>query len=282
MPVNEYHERNRRGWDAVSDGWQAGIERRGVWRQCHRDPRLVFADQEIRWLQNVPGQRVAVLGSGDNLAVFALAGMGARVTSVDISQAQLNTAERRAHELELDIDLVRADVTDLGALATGSFDLVYTGGHVALWVSDLPLYYREAARILKPGGLLVINEYHPFRRIWASQMDRLERESSYLERGPFEYDRAAELIIRHDREGCAARSDDGSGVGVTTDGASDPAPVGLPSYEFHWTIADYVSALMGSGCTLLCLDEFGDEPEGWEEAPLTGLPRCLLLVGRKE
>ena len=44
---------------------------------------------------------------------------------------------------------MEADVTDLSRLESSSYDLVYTGGHVGDWVSDLRAYYREAIRILR-------------------------------------------------------------------------------------------------------------------------------------
>jgi ubiquinone/menaquinone biosynthesis C-methylase UbiE len=45
-----------------------------------------------------------------------LSGLGAKVTSVDFSEQQLNVARRRATELGLNLTLVRADVVDLSAL----------------------------------------------------------------------------------------------------------------------------------------------------------------------
>jgi SAM-dependent methyltransferase len=137
-----------------------------------------------------------------------------------------------------------------------TFDLVYTGGHVAVWVSDLKRYYSEACRVLRRGCLFIVNEYHPFRRIWKMNTDRLEREFRYLDRGPFVYDRAEEA------------------KGVAT------GP--LPSYEFNWTVSDHVTAMLNAGCELLCLQEFGDGRQDWETAPLEGLPEALLLVGRKK
>ncbi len=253
--MNQFHEANRRGWDAVSTTWQAKVEAEGKWRRCHREPRLAFAEEELRFLRHAAGQAVCVLGSGDNLAAFALAGLGAQVTSVDISQAQLDTAARRACELALSIRFLRADVTDLSELRDESFDMVYTGGHVAVWVSDLALYYREACRILRRVGLFMVNEYHPFRRIWKLGTERLEREFGYFDRGPVQYDRAEDT------------------------GGAVAGP--LPSYEFHWTVSDYVAALLAAGCELLSLQEFGQGRQDWETAPLDGLPESLLLVGRK-
>lgn len=256
--MNPMHEANRRGWDAASAGWQATVERNVDWRRCPADPAVALVEEELELLGDVTGQDVCVLGSGDNLAVFALAGMGARLTSVDISQAQLDTAVSRAGEIGLDIAFLRADAVDLRELGDESFDLVYTGGHVAVWVSDLKRYYAEACRILRRGGMLMVNEYHPFRRIWrASQAspDRLELACGYFERGPH----------RHDR----------------SDAVPGAPPGSLPSYEFNWTVADYVTALIHGGCELAAIREIGDRRERWESAPLAGLPNALLLVGRK-
>ncbi len=252
--MNQFHEANRKGWDAASPGWQAKVEARGEWRRAVIDPRIAFDQSELNHLGNVKDKQVCVLGSGDNIVAFALAGLGAQVTSVDISQIQLDIAAGRAHELGLDINFIRADVTDLSALANNQFDLVYTGGHVAAWISDLPKYYAEAGRILKPGGLFMVNEYHPFRRIWGYHADHLKLDCPYFACGPYQYDRADEA----------------------------DAPTGsLPSYEFHWTITDLVAAMQAGGCTLLTLHEYGDQAEDWETVPLTGLPEYLLLVGKK-
>jgi SAM-dependent methyltransferase len=155
----------------------------------------------------------------------------------------------------LEIAFQQADVTDLRALPNAAFDVVYTGGHVAVWVSDLKRYYAEAVRILKPGGLFIVNEYHPFRRIWAYDEEKLEMEFSYFDRGPHAYDRSDEV--------------------------PGAAPGSFPSYEFHWTIGDFFAAMTGAGCELVTLLELGNARLGWETPDLTGLPEDLVLVGKK-
>jgi SAM-dependent methyltransferase len=256
MAENDLHEENRRGWDAVSAQWQQRIDGHIDWRRCPADPGIALVEEELPYLQDVSDQEVCVLGSGDNLVVFTLAGMGAQVTSVDISQTQLDIAAGRARELGLDIEFVRSDVTELSGLADGTFDLVYTGGHVAAWVSDLDRYYAEAGRILRPGGRIVVNEYHPFRRLWKASVPTLELEVPYFERGPFEYDRSEEV------------DDWGGGP--------------LPSHEYHWTVGDFASALFKGGFELTALHEFGYRVyEDWESPALAQLPGYLLLVAKK-
>jgi ubiquinone/menaquinone biosynthesis C-methylase UbiE len=196
-----------------------------------------------------------VLGSGDNQVVFALVGLGAKVTSVDISEKQIEVARKRAAALGLQVDFVRADVVDLTILDDMSFDIVYTGGHVAVWVSDLRRYYREAARILRPNGLLIVSEYHPFRRVWRDNPKSLELGFNYFDRGPHRFESAPDVL--HPNSGK------------------------LEQFEFHWTIADYITAILASGCRLVHAAEFGDSCEDWEGAPMTGLPASLLLIGRR-
>jgi 2-polyprenyl-3-methyl-5-hydroxy-6-metoxy-1,4-benzoquinol methylase len=247
LTMNDMHEANRQHWEARAGEWAQRPEVEQVWRRCVQEPGLVLDERERHWLDDVAGKRIAVLGSGDNLVVFALAGMGARVTSVDIAENQLAVARQRAAELGLEIEFVRADVTELHELATDAFDLVYTGGHIAIWVSDLRKFYREAARILKPGGRLIVSEYHPFRRIWKATKDRLEIEADYFHRGPYTYD--------------------------------EP---GGQSHEFQWTVGDYINAVIAAGCEVLAVEEFGAGSDGaWEVPPVGRLPRVLLAVGRK-
>jgi SAM-dependent methyltransferase len=253
--ANSFHEANRRRWDAGAATWAHRADTRGIWRKCHLDPSLVLHPAELNWLSDIAGSSAAVLGSGDNQVAFALAGLGAKVTSVDISDRQIEVARRRAAALGLEMDFLRADVVDLRDLGDATFDLVYTGGYVAPWVSDLNRYYAEAARILRPGRLLTVSEYHPFRRVWADSTTGLELAFNYFDRRPRRFEAAQDVLYRE--------------------------PGDLEQFEFHWTIADYISAMLAAGCQLIHAEEFGDTCEDWEGAPLAGLPRSLLLVGRR-
>lgn len=246
--MNDIHEANRACWNEWAEWWGERAEARGLWRRCHRDPSLVLSPAEIRFLSDVHDKQVCVLASGDNEVVFALAGMGAHVTSVDISEKQLEIARRRAVTLGLEITFLRADVTDLAAIPEAGFDLVYTGGHVSVWVSDLRRYYAEAARILHPGGLFLVNEYHPIRRMWLDG-DGSAPTHRYFNHGPYEY---------RSRQG-------------------------LPQIEFHWTTADHIQAVLDAGCSLSAVEEHGEGTEDaqWEAHTPASLPMYLLIAGRR-
>ncbi len=253
---NLIHEANRRRWNVGAKRWAERADSRSIWKDCVHDPSLALSSEALKALDQVAAKQICVLGSGDNEVVFALASMGAKLTSVDISEAQLDIAAQRAEQLGLSIAFLRSDVTNLSALEADQFDLVYTGGHVAVWVSDLKRYYAEAIRILRPNGRFIVDEYHPFRRIWMPQPDQLRVEMSYFERGPFKYSYNEDVL-------------------TPTEGKYD-------QFEFHWTISDYVAAILEGGCRLQQLVEYGTRCEDWEGAPMEGLPNCLLIVGQKE
>jgi ubiquinone/menaquinone biosynthesis C-methylase UbiE len=251
--TNQFHEANRRRWNAGWASWAHRADKRGIWKKCHLDPSLALHSAELEWLSDIAGKKAAVLGSGDNEVVFALAGLGANVTSIDISELEIEVARSRAVALGLQVDFVRADVLDLSEVPDATFDVIYTGGHVAVWVSDLRRYYGEAARILKSHGLLIVSEYHPFRNVWSDSASRLEVSFNYFNRGPHRFEVAQDVLYG--------------------------AP--LEQFEFHWTVADYITAILASGCQLVHAEEFGDACKTWEGAPMSGLPASLLLVGRR-
>lgn len=253
--LDPIHLANMNRWDGASKRWAECADSRGIWQKCHRNPALVFSPKVLERLKNIKGKRVCVLGSGDNQAVFALAGLGARVTSVDISKKQLEVAENRAEILGLKIAFLQSDVTDLSLLKEESFDLVYTGGHVAVWVSNIKKYYAEAARILSPSGLFIVDEYHPFRRIWKESKIALIIDKPYFNRGPFKYMVDGDVLYGSTGE--------------------------YESFEFHWTVSDYFNAILRTGCQIIEVTEYGLEAAEWEGAPLSGLPENLLIIAKK-
>lgn len=229
-PIDDPHQANRAFWNASTEWWKEREDQRGLWMRAHQEPRLVLREAEMRYVADIQGVEVCVLGSGDNEVAFALAGLGGRVTSVDISERRLAVAADRTRTLDLPLRFVQADVTDLSVLADDSFGLVYTGGHVSVWVADIQQYYAEAGRILVPGGLFVANEYHPMRRMW-EDADNYEPRYRYLDRGPH-------------------RSSS--------------------TFEYHWTVADHVQATINGGCRIVEVVEYGEQIEdeqGLEKMP---------------
>lgn len=54
---------------------------------------------------------------------------------------------------------------------------------------------------------------------------------------------------------------------------------GLPTLEYHWTVADHVQAAI-NGCRIIEVVEYGENVE--DEPWLEKMPAHLLIIGQKE
>jgi ubiquinone/menaquinone biosynthesis C-methylase UbiE len=102
-----------------------------------------------------PGRATLDLGCGEGRLTRDLAERGHRVIGLDAS-ATLIGAARLAHPGG---DYRAADAADL-RFADASFDLVIAYNSL-MDIDDMPGAVREAARVLEPGGRLVISILHP-------------------------------------------------------------------------------------------------------------------------
>ena len=89
-----------------------------------------------------------------------LAAAGAEVTIFDNSPAQLAQDRMVAERDGLTITTVQGDMRDLSVFADGVFDLVF---HPCsnCFVPDIAPVWREAARVLRPGGALLSGVVNP-------------------------------------------------------------------------------------------------------------------------
>ncbi|MDR0267787.1 class I SAM-dependent methyltransferase [Paenibacillus sp.] len=139
--------------------------------------------QEI--IPNYQGKRICVPSSGDNHAVFSFCLMGAKVTSVDISERQLENGALIAQKHGWDIEFICDDTMELSNIQSGEYDLVYTSNGVHVWINDLYSMYRNISRILKPGGSYLMYDVHPFTRPFEDRTDQITVVKPYDSIGPF-------------------------------------------------------------------------------------------------
>ena len=83
-----------------------------------------------------------------------LAAAGARCTVLDYSEAQLKSEREVARREGYEIDIVHADMTKPLPFADESFDLVMNPVSL-VFVREVEPIWREVARVLCPGGILV-------------------------------------------------------------------------------------------------------------------------------
>ena len=150
-------QHNRRAWDerVRSKGWYVDT----ATEKDFQNP-LAVVDQ-CGWLGgSVVGKRLLCLAAGGGRHSVLFATAGAEVTVVDLSPAALELDYKIARERKLDIRIVEASMDNLAPLADASFDVVIQPVS-ACYVPDISAVYREAARVIRPGGIYISQHKQP-------------------------------------------------------------------------------------------------------------------------
>jgi 2-polyprenyl-6-hydroxyphenyl methylase / 3-demethylubiquinone-9 3-methyltransferase len=102
------------------------------------------------------GLRLVDIGCGGGLLSEPMARLGFEVTGIDASARNIGTASAHATETGLDITYRNSTVEELLAEgAAEAFDIVLNM-EVIEHVADPGQFLRDASRLLKPGGLMVV------------------------------------------------------------------------------------------------------------------------------
>ncbi|QSQ14943.1 class I SAM-dependent methyltransferase [Myxococcus landrumensis] len=162
----DVRKHNREAWDrqvSLGNRWTQPVgpeviaaARRGEWSVVLTPSKPVPPS----WFGDIVGKRVLCLagGGGQQAPVFAAA--GAKVTVLDNSPGQLGQDRLVAEREGLEIRLVEGDMRDLSVFEDGGFDLIFHPCSNAFVDTILPVW-REAFRVLRPGGVLLSGFTNP-------------------------------------------------------------------------------------------------------------------------
>ena len=167
--MEEWLKQVKDSWNETADSdWYQSLRTDEKIEELVKEPANAFHPSVYQLINkytlDLRGKKVLLPSSGDNHAAFAFALMGAEVTSVDISEKQLEHAQEIANKLNLSISFVCDDTTQLSNIEDSSFDLVYTSNGTHTWIADIVTMYKNIYRVLKPTGLSVMFDIHPFNR----------------------------------------------------------------------------------------------------------------------
>ncbi|MFD1465664.1 class I SAM-dependent methyltransferase [Lapidilactobacillus mulanensis] len=141
--IEAYYKHSYANEKPVEHEWTAGTA----------NPELVnlVYDQTIK-----EGSNILEIGCGLGAESVFLAVRGMNMTSVDISQDAINTAESIAKAYQVDVDWRVGDILKM-ELPEHSFDVITDQGCFHhLTDEERPLYLQQIKKFLKPGGMFLL------------------------------------------------------------------------------------------------------------------------------
>ena len=130
-------------------------------------------DEPWRWLRrhlpilgDVKDRRILnPLGSNGRKGIL-LSILGAKVMIIDISEENRRYALDVARAAGVDIEYIAADY---GAYEDSSmeesYDIAYMEGGVLHYFGDIADMFRKTHRMLRRGGRLILDDFHPYRKL---------------------------------------------------------------------------------------------------------------------
>lgn len=230
----------------IAEGWEWGkpIDHDAYVRATQGDWHILLTPTKPvprAWYPTLQGAEVLGLASGGGQQMPILTAAGARCTVLDYSPAQLESERLVAERERYDITIVRADMTRPLPFADASFDLVVNPVSLC-YVRKVEPIWREVARVLRPGGVLLTG---------------LDTGLNYV------VDEAEERIVR----------------GLPFDPLADPALMAEleaddDGVQFSHTLDELLGGLLRSG---FAIDDLFEDVNGEGRLSELGIPTMLAV-----
>ncbi len=164
--LQEYFEANRQGWNK-----KTAVHKDSIFYnvQDFKKGKSALNTIELEALGDVRNKSMLHLQCHFGLDTLSWAREGATVTGVDLSDTAIDTAKSLSDELNIPADFICCNVYDLPAHLNKQFDIVFTSYGVVGWLPDLNKWAAIIARLLKPGGVFYMVEFHPV--VWMMDED---------------------------------------------------------------------------------------------------------------
>ena len=162
---DEYTAANRAAWNEVAPRHAAHNNARLL--EAFREPGYVTFRRDILETLTrvgVKGRQVIQLGCNNGRETLSLRNLGAaRCVGVDAAEEFLVHARQLAEVAGAadDVEFIRADIYQLPAELDASFDIVLITIGVIGWLPDIEAFFGIVRGLLKPGGVLIMEEMHP-------------------------------------------------------------------------------------------------------------------------
>ncbi len=248
--MTNYIEKNRASWNARTD---YHIKSDFYDMEGFLKGASSLNEVELKLLGDVTGKSILHLQCHFGQDTLSMARLGAEVTGADLSDKAIQRAGEIAAQAGLNASFVSCDIYDLPAhLNNQKFDIVFTSYGAIGWLPDMVRWGGVVSHFLKPGGRLVLVEFHPVVWLFDDAFSRIA--FPYFNTGAI-----TELC-----EGTYA---------------DRQAPISHECVSWNHPVSEVISGVLGNGLSLVHFEELDYSPYACFDKVTEIAPRKFQIPG---
>jgi SAM-dependent methyltransferase len=261
-----YNAANKEAWEEAFEKHQQGYKVDPADRLL--DPEGTFLDEPVIEALNQIGVAGKVAGQfccNNGRELLSVVKMGARTgIGFDIAENFIEEARRIAKKAGLSASFHATDIADIPATFDDTVDVGLITAGALTWFGDLGGFFQKVARVLAPGGTLLIHEIHPYTNMLAMAGEP-PFDAAHPDRVAYSYFRTEPWV----------ETDGVDYVGGTTYASK-------PFYSYSHTVAGIINAIARSGMVIEEMHEYPkDVSSSFGHLDDQGIPLSYLLRARK-
>ncbi|MEK3862377.1 class I SAM-dependent methyltransferase [Paenibacillus sp. FSL H7-0716] len=217
----------------------------------------------LSFFGEVKGKKMMNLMGSNGMKAVALSLLGAEVTVADFSEANARYAADLAQEAGVPLTYIVSDILKLPEnVLDGSYDIVFAELGIVHYFTNLTLFMETARRLLSPGGVFVLRDFHPVTTKLISSKGSTAKVRKHKVNGDYFDSSLEEKKVSYSKylpsTGKPAGEEEHSVV-----------------YWRRWTLGEIVTAAANSG---LVIRQLVEEPNLSSDVYDKGIPKTFTLV----
>ncbi|ORY06949.1 methyltransferase type 12, partial [Basidiobolus meristosporus CBS 931.73] len=242
--LQDHTEINRKSWNEAT---LAHNSHKPNQAEFFLDGGSTLFPEEVGLLGDVKNKNICHLLCNSGQDTLSIAKLGANIVGVDISDNAIEFATTLSKDSKIEATFVRSEACSyLESTEPNQFDVVFISYGAINWLPDINRLAQGIHKILKPGGRLIIVEFHPILFIFDESTERVfpyTTSGTVLENdvGVSDYVARSEGCLNHGGE---------FAEGIVNFENK------YPCSEFAWGIGDILSSILSSGLVLNDFKEY--------------------------
>ncbi|MFD1884828.1 class I SAM-dependent methyltransferase [Paenibacillus wenxiniae] len=257
-------DQNKSAWNGST--YQSWLNRFGTPQEAAAkitaDPRKRVSGALHHMGDDIKGKRIInLMGSNGNKAV-ALALLGAELTVADFSPENEQYALELAAAADVPLQYIVSDVLELPQTLNGHYDIAFMEFGILHYFTDLHPLWAVVARLLQPGGRLVLQDFHPISTKLISSRGTTAKIRKHKVDGDYFDTSLVEKEVSYSKYAESGQVQEEK----------------QKVYLRNWTLGEIVTSIANTGLIIKTLEEL---PNQSSEVFDKGIPKTFTIVAEK-